>query len=218
MKKFEEDLAGYFEANIPEPNLTRIDKFDKLLEENKKHSIKMTYFKRIALSCMLILVIGISCMIPMFINKNNDNPPVRYYGDNDVIQVDVSEDFIRSYINENIPNYNFIFDDCNIISKYAIYDKESNSKLLALRLQLDKIDVPFTSVSMNIILNKNYTYSEHSTYINDSNLEEINDTKIYTKEHGDSFNYSLLCLIERQNHNTYLKLNIDDFELLEKFK
>ena len=218
MKKFEEDLAEYFETNIPEPNLSRIDKFDKLLEENKKHSIKMTYFRRIALSCMLILVIGISCMIPMFINKNNDTSPVRYYGDDDVIQVDVTDDFLRNYINENIPNYNFIFQDCNIISRYAIYDKETNSKLLALRLQLDKIDVPFTSVSMNIILNKNYTYSEHSTYVRDSIVEEVDDKKVYTTEHGDSFNYSLLCLIERQNYNTYLKLNIDDFELLEKFK
>ncbi len=215
MKNLDEELEQVYDIKIPEPDLSRLDKFDEKLKKNKQKRKRIVMFRRLAVACAMVLVVTLSVLIPIL---NRPKEVVKYYGDNNTIQVDVTQDFVKDYINENLPNYNFIFEDCILDSQYAIYDKDTSSKLLALRLQIDKNSIPFTSISINIILDKNYIYSKHSTFVNGAVEEPLENKTIYSLEKNDGILYSMLTLIERETYNTYLQLSINDVEILNKFK
>ena len=219
MKKFEQELERELEQAmnevLPKPDPSRLDKFDGILERNKKLRPRIVVFRRTALACILILVATLSCLIPIWMNNNDDDPPVRYYGDDNTVKVELTQEFVQDYINKNISNYNFIFEDCSVSDILGIY-QETSTELLAISMLASKTDTPVI-ININIVLNKNYTYSDHSKYIKDAEVEELENMKIYTREFNN-VNYSLYTLIDRPTYYTYLVLNINDSEILSKFK
>lgn len=218
-KKIEEEFDKVFEQpSTSNERPSQSERFKNQLQKNKELRKNIIIFRSIAaMSCLVLIVI--SCLIPVWMKDDETSSPpevIKYYGDNDIVQVEVSQDFVQEYINTNIPNYNFIFEDCELSDITAIYDKETKKSLLALNLKLDKNYTP-VKLTLNIVLNKNYTYSKHSYYIDTPNIEPLENKTIYTKEKVD-INYNLFVLIDRKTYNTYLNLNINDGEILNKFK
>ena len=213
MNNLEEELEQAFELEIPEPDLSKLNQFDSLLERNKNKRKKVVVFRRVAVACTLILLC-LACFIPLL---KRDTEIVRYYGDENTTQISITQEFAYNYISENLPNYTFIFEDCTFQSLHGIYDKETETRLLAIDMVVQSNNIPYTTLDINIVLNKNYTYSKHSYYVDTTNVETIGNKKIYNKEVIDD-NYKLYTLIERNSYNTYLVLNVNDTAILEKFK
>ena len=213
MNNLEEELEQAFELEIPEPDLSKLNQFDSLLERNKNKRKKVVVFRRVAVACTLILLC-LACFIPLL---KRDTEIVRYYGDENTTQISITQEFAYNYISENLPNYTFIFEDCTFQSLHGIYDKETETKLLAIEMVAQKNNIPYTTLDINIVLNKNYTYSEHENYVNTTDIELLDNMKVYNRENLEG-NYKLFVLIERINYNTYIELNINDTAILEKFK
>ncbi len=232
MKDLEKELENAFEPNIPEPNLDDLKMFDSLLEENKKKKAKHNkksyiIFRRCAISCVLVLSVLITALLPVIILSNKDDNTTKYYGDNEVIKVETDASFVQDYFTNNLPNYTFILEDCEWHSGFAIYDKETEKKLLALSFKVENVVTPvpeiptFTiksEIEIDIILDKHYTFADHSKFVSDSTIEAVNNINIYSVTRQD-VKPKYYTLFERPKYNTYvLMTNIKDDDFLEKFK
>ena len=163
-------------------------------------------------------MITISCFIPYWTKDKDPEPEIiRYYGDDNTVQITLTEDFVKKYINTNLPNYNFIFEDCSVSDILGIYDEETSQELLALTFKANKLNTP-VMIEINIVLNKNYTYSEHNNFILNATTEKIDNKTIYSKQISVGIYTKYYYLFERPTYNTYLILNINDLDIINNFK
>lgn len=211
--KIEKEIKEYYDnQNIPEikkDNFVKLKvEMDKSFEKNRKFN--RWKFATISLCSILILLISIS--IPFIIKYVNND---KYYSENGIIQNKIELNETRIYINENINQLNFIFDECQILYSYGYFDKDN--KLLALSINIEKNDIPFTNTTIDIVINKKYQFKMHETYTTNATITNHLDCTIYEKlvtNNNEEYKY---VLIDKKEYSIYLKLNIDDIEFIEKF-
>ncbi len=218
MKNLNEELKNSFYVDIPEPDLNKLKQFKPLVEQNAKPKNCLMFWKRAIVSCLLLLVIGAGVLTSIYLSNPKEKEIVRYYGDGNVSVQEVDDLFLTNYFNENMSNYSFILEDCTTYKKQAIYDKETETKLLAIHVVVINNNVPFTKVEIDIILNKKYVLKNHEEYVTGANTEKLTNLTIFTKETSDDIGYKKYILLERKEYKTYLKLDRNDTQLIEKFK
>ena len=216
-KKLEARLSSVAsEDYVATEKPSQSERFKTQLQKNKATRTKVVLIRNLIATCFLLLIC-FSCLIPIWMNEDNTPPKVvRYYGDNNTVKIQVTEEYLQNYINSNIPNYNFLFEEYEINYNLGTFDEETRENLLAISFTATKIGTPI-SLEITIVVNKNYTYSEHSNHITGATMQELENKRVYLREIEDSINPKTLILIDRPSYNTYIISNINDSGTINQF-
>lgn len=219
-KELDEKIVSYFESKIPEPDMESLERIKMKMQEDSKpkKSIKLNLFWRVFVSVACVIIILIPCiLIPILYkgDENNPNGPAdRYYTESETQKVSLEDDFVKNYINQNFSQYNFIFEDCESITAYGFY-AESN-KLMAINLVMFIKEI-YIDVEVNLIVDNHYTYSQDSTYRENTNITQFDGYKLYYKEIEGFYETKVYGLFEYDKYKTYVYLADIDENFFNKF-
>ncbi len=159
---------------------------------------------------------SLACFVTCIVVPVALNNTERYYGENDVEQEEIANTFFFDFINTNYPQYNFIQEDCDIENVYGYYSND-NHTLLAISSDLNKKDIPFTTVEFNLVMTNKYVFKYHSIYIDNAEITQYDNYTIYIKSKKTETNEKIYYLLEYSNYKLYLYFNLNDENFLEKF-
>lgn len=163
-----------------------------------------------AACCLLILI---PCIVLPIVLRDDEE---KYYSENEVLQEEISKDFLTQYFAENYSQYSFVLNECDISYMYGYYGNQSK-ELLAVSLELYRKDVPFTKIEFDLILTNRYQFKSHSLYTKDSTITDKNDYRLYYKEPEAMFGKELYGMLEYNKYKLYIHMNLNDTEFFEKF-
>ena len=200
----------YFKDDYTEPAPERLERLKEIMKQNKtnnKISKKNMWIKITSIAasmCCLILCI----VLPITLKQE----PLYTY--TDLVKNEIPVEEAGSYIDTYYPKYSFLFDDCNITVSYGQYAGE---KLCILGLKGSKKDIPFTYVEFTLIIDQKIEFPEKDNYILNSTIIENDGYILYKKVKEELQKQELFALIDCSNYDLYLKFDIDDEDLFNKF-
>lgn len=206
-KKLNKLAKEYFSENFSEMDPKVFNNLKNEVKTNKPKK-KQFWFKLTCGATALCCLIALCIVLPLTIK------PEPLYTYTDLTHHELSLDFCQEYINDNFSNYAFIFDDCNFLTNYGKYAKDS---LCILGMEGTKNDIPFTHLTFTLVLNQDIDYPEKVDYIWDAEIIENSDYVLYKKVLNDFQNQKVYALLDYDNYDLYLKFDIIDEQLLNKF-
>ena len=206
-KMLELSAQKYFSDDFSELEPNRINKLKNKVHANKT-TRKKIWIKFLSIATTMCCVIVLCVVLPLTLKQK----PLYTYTDLTRIEIPVEDS--RDYIDEYYPEYSFIFDDCNILVSYGQY---SDDELCILGLSGTKKDIPFTYVEFTLIINQTIDYPEREDYIEEAEIIQESDFVLYKKLISNIQTQELYALIDYKNYDLYLKFDINDEELLNKF-
>ena len=211
MNKLDEDLKSYFKENpIPQLDEQSLAELRQQVANNKRNKAKVRQ-KWITLmaTCLVVLLVP-AILLPILLR------PVKYYKDTDVTQTEVTATFAQEYVNTNYSQYNFVFEECELTYSYGIYSADKN-ELLSLNLEFFKLEVPFSTLKLDIIVNKNLELNKYELIKTDSTKTQTQEYVLYKKE---SEKYNLITysgLVEFKTYSIFIEINESDLDYFNKF-
>lgn len=197
----------YFTDDFSELEPNRINELKNKVNENKPNKkgfwLKFAYGATAA--CCLIAL----CIILPFALR-----PEELYTYTDLVRHDLTLDYCQEYINENYPKYAFIFEDCDFTVSYGQYAEDD---LYILGLRGTKNDIPFTYLEFTLIVNQEIDFPEEDYYVIGSEVTQYDEYTLHKKVVDGVQNQILYSLLDYDNYDLYLRFDIDDEELLNKF-
>lgn len=216
MKKIQDEIYEYFDNQpIPELDENTENKFKELVAKNKPKS-KAKFWKKFAIissisvCCLLCLVVPLIALLP------NTQPTTNFYTDDEATKIQMTEMEFNSFIQENFPQYNFLVDDFEFQSAIAFYNINNNI-LLAVCLQADEINNPYTNIEIYLVINNNFSLSTHNSYINNASYRKTDKYELYKKDINDIYNNKTTAYIVFSNYKLYINFDCVNDALLEQF-
>ncbi len=217
MNDVEKNIRKYFQDQDEAPDLTQgqIDHIhNQILLGKRLHKRRILKFALIGVCLVLTIlsctVIPLACMA----QKPTDKP-TKYYTDSTANQVNLEETFVKDYINTNYPQYNFIFEDCNVSVFAGYYDDEQN--LLALDLSFIKKDLPYSNIKFMLVEQRNFDCSERDNFVESAEITINDKYKLYKTLNETFYNTTIYGLFEYKSFSIYLTIDRSDFDYFEKF-
>lgn len=211
-KETKAEIVEYFkDSEIPEIKQSSIERLKQKTENKNRINVNFR-LKKIAIfaSCFLVLVTAI--LLPALLVK----PNATYYSFEDVNEEKIEYSLAEELINDTSSKYSFIFEEFSISKTNGIYSKDSN-KLLGVRISGEKNDIPFTAISFLIVLNKNFIPADRDVYLQGAEKTDYKDYTLYKRSEELITDTNILSVFEFDNYIVYLKINMNDIELFEKF-
>lgn len=206
-KMLELSAQKYFSDDFSELEPNRINKLKNKVSANKT-TRKNIWIKFLSIATTMCCVIVLCVVLPLTLKQK----PLYTYTDLTRIEIPVEDS--RDYIDEYYPEYSFIFDDCNILVSYGQY---ADDELCILGLSGTKKDIPFTYVEFTLIINQAIDYPEKDTYVTGAEVVQNERYTLYKKVIQNLQNQVLCTLLDYKDYDLYLKFDIDDEDLLNKF-
>lgn len=226
MKKrnLEKEIRANYEKRLQAPEMTpqMLEKWHNRVVENaqqnkntKRVPSPLVLWQKLAIVFCCIVMLLPCILVPTLWPK-----PETYYGDDEVEQVDLTVEYAQEYIQQNYDQYSFVFDDCEVEYSFG-YRETKSSRLVAISMKLNKIDVPFTSLELNLIVDKRYKYKYEDNYKSKVEATVNVDYIFYRKDEEEMYSVRIFVLLEYKNYKLFLNFKsqygIKDEEFLEKF-
>lgn len=214
----EKMIYEYFDQNIPEPKQENIDKLIERMRnmppktEQKTQKKPFAKWKFALVTCLVFVLMVPAIVLPIVLRPEEE----KYYTSSDVTRVDLTNDFVTNYIDQNYSQYNFIFDDTTIDFVYGYYT-DDNNKLVDIKLNLIKQDVPFTEIYFEIVVNKHFTINNKNRYTHEAEITTNANYTLYEKTIENVGSATYLKYFEYSNHEVYLEMNLEDLEFFNNF-
>lgn len=210
-KETDKQITEYFsKSNIPPINEKTIERLKKKTENLKPSSLSSA-FKRIAIATTCFAIIFISVLIPILNNKN----PV-YYSDIKTNEQSLSLENAQELISQNYSKYTFIFEDFTILKIRGVYSNDEN-KLLGVRIEGEKNDIPFSTLNFCLAINKNYIPTEREDYLFESEREDKGEYILHKKEKSDLLDTILYGVMDYKTYTLYIRITAEDYEMYNNF-
>ncbi len=201
------------EENVPELEADVLERLKAKVREKKvQKRVQISFWKNLAVAacCLLILI---PCIVLPIVLRDDEE---KYYSENEVVQEEISKDFLTQYFAENYSQYSFVLNECDVLFSYGYYDNE-NKQLLAVSLVLDKQDIPFTKIEFDLILSRKYKFKGHDSYIKDANISKGQDYILYQKVTESFYDEEFHGMLDYYKYKLYIHMNLNDTEFFEKF-
>lgn len=219
--KLAEEIKMSFEnSSIPalDPaNITKLQNYmdtktTKIGDKRKSKGKARPIFIRLSVALFSFVLVLVPCLLVFLLNANE----TQFYGENEITQQAIGrEDAIATLVAID-PRLSFVFDECACSFVYGYYQNETK-KLVALNMNLDKYDVPFTNVKMDVILDKRYQYKFHETFLVNAEITENARYTLYQKSVVVDNYTQLWAAFLYDEYKLYLKLDCEDFDFFNKF-
>ena len=206
-KKLNKLAKEYFSEDFSEMDPKVFNNLKNEVKTNKPKK-KQFWFKLTCGATALCCLIALCIVLPLTIK------PEPLYTYTDLTHHELSLDFCQEYINDNFSKYAFIFDECNFSVSYGQYAKD---ELYILGLRGTKNNIPFTYLEFTLIINQGINYPEKEDYIVGAEIIENAEYLLYKKVMDGFQNQIIYALFDYDGYDLYLKLNINDEDLLNKF-
>lgn len=217
-KKMQKDINDYFDKESPEPNMETFRKIKENIYSNQNQKKQMLKYVLPMASIVIITVISIIFTL-ILTNKtppSNPTTPPNYYMDNILTKTDTNIEFLQDYISNYYTKYDFIFSEDYEIYECSKFSHEENIKMLNIKLYNNL--PPFTEIEMILIIDNLLIYSDDNNFKKSAQITTTNNYKMYYTEIETLYSNKINVLFEYENYRLYLSFNIQDTELLEKFK
>lgn len=205
-KILELSAQEYFSDDFSELEPNRIKKLKNKVSANK--ATRNMWIKILSIATSMCCIIVLCVVLPLTLKQK----PLYTY--TDLTRIEMSLEDSKDYIDEYYPEYSFIFDDCNILVSYGQY---ADDELCILGLSGTKKDIPFTYVEFTLIINQTIDYPEKDTYVTGAEVVQNERYTLYKKVIQNLQNQVLCTLLDYKDYDLYLKFDIDDEDLLNKF-
>jgi len=214
-EELDEKIRNYFESQIPEPDMEALARIKSKFQEQPVPSRRFNFnlFWKSFVAAICFIAVILPCILIPVLSKSDSNND-RYYTENDVQRVELQKDFMETYINQNYPQYNFIFEDCDFNGGFGYYAE--NNRLMALSLEMIR-KVIYIDVTINIIVDNHYYFSADSTYKNQATITNREGHKLYYKEVENFYETTIYGLFEFKDYSLYLMLSDSDNTFFNKF-
>jgi len=200
------------EENVPELEADVLESLKaKVREKRAVKRVHVSFWKNLAVAACCLLIM-IPCIVLPIVLREDES----YYSEDDVVQEEISKEYLTQYFSENYSQYSFVLDECDVLFSYGYYDN-TNKQLLAVSLVLDKQDIPFTKIEFDLVLTNKYKFKSHDLYIKDTEKTLKEGYTLYYKEPEVMFGYELCGILEFSNYKLYIHMNTNDKEFFEKF-
>ena len=201
--------------NIPQFTDNEKENLKNKILKNKQNR-KVFVRKRFAIiSAILIVILIPSILIPALTIGPEDN--TKYYSDTDVVQQELTVDFVQSYIGENYNKYSFIFDECEVTYSYGIYSAENQEELLSINVELFMYEPPFATIKFDIIINKGLDLRKYNVIKSEGEKYKTEEYTRYRKDNVEMHQIKRRELIEYVDYNIFLDIDQDDDDAFNKF-
>ena len=122
-EELDEKIRNYFESQIPEPDMEALARIKSKFQEQPVPSRRFNFnlFWKSFVAAICFIAVILPCILIPVLSKSDSNND-RYYTENDVQRVELQKDFMETYINQNYPQYNFIFEDCDFNGGFGYYE------------------------------------------------------------------------------------------------
>ncbi len=217
-KKMQKDINEYFDKESPEPNMETFRKIKEHIYNNQNQKKQTLKYVLPMASIVIITVISIIFTL-ILTNKtppSNPTTPPNYYMDSTLTKTDTNIEFLQDYISNYYKKYDFIFSEDYEIYECSKFSHEGNIKMLNIKLYNNL--PPFTEIEMILIIDNLLIYSDDDNFKTSAIITTTNNYKMYYKEIEGLYMNKINVLFEYENYRLYLSFNMQDTELLEKFK
>ena len=211
--EIDEKLEDYYK-NKPIPQLdeqTKEKLRDKIRQNQANARPRKNMFKKLSILATCLILILIPCIVLPIALK-----PEKYYKDNNVTQTELTTEYVTSYINENFEQYNFIFSECEVTYTYGIYSTDTN-ELLSINIELFKLAPPFSTIKIDLVVNKNLELSKYESYFADSEVITNDNYTMYKKTIETLLDTKIWACLEFNNYELYLEIDRLDEDFFNMF-
>lgn len=214
-EELDEKIRNYFESQIPEPDMEALARIKSKFQEQPVPSRRFNFnlFWKSFVAAICFIAVILPCILIPVLSKSDSNND-RYYTENETQKVVLEYDYLNNYINENYSKYSFIFDDCEFVSGYGYYAE--NDKLMAININMVRKDI-FIDVEINLVIDKNFTYSADKNYKDQATITNREGHKLYYKEVENFYETTIYGLFEFKDYSLYLILSDSDSTFFNKF-
>lgn len=215
MDDFEKQIEQVFVTeSIPDLDESTIAQLKNRVKLNKtKHTTNSNtlFWKRFAICCCAVILLLPCILLPILLNGNE-----KFYAENNAVQVNLTSEFLSSYINKNYNQFSFILETCDAENITGLYD-ENRKNLLAMKMVLNKNDMPYTNIKMSMIVDRYFQTEDHNIYVKNATKVEDENYILYKKEIKSMYKTNYYFLIEYKSISIYLIMNKNDVNFIEKF-
>ena len=221
-KNIKHKIDSYFSKDLPDPDMALFDQIkakipeQKVKVQNRGLSLKFRWL----ISCFtLVAIILPSILIANFFHPNKKititptEVPKRYYTSGEVNKIEITNEEINNYINDNFPKYSFIFDECNIQDTFK-YEFEDNIVEVSL-VATEKVSP--LRINFYLITDNYYNYDDDSAYRSNAVIEEKEDYTLYYTELVNMYFTTVYELFKYENYRLYINFNYKDESVINKF-
>ena len=200
------------EENVPELEADVLESLKaKVREKRAVKRVHVSFWKNLAVAACCLLIM-IPCIVLPIVLREDES----YYSEDDVVQEEISKEYLTQYFSENYSQYSFFLDECDVLFSYGYYDN-TNKQLLAVSLVLDKQDIPFTKIEFDLILTNKYKFKGHDSYVKDAVISKQQNYTLYQKLTESFYDEEFHGLLEYPKYKLYIHMNLNDSEFFEKF-
>lgn len=210
-EKFLHAVNEYYDAKIPEPDENELNILkDKLRQQKNYKSNRKLPLKNIfigAVSCLLIVLISIFLFLPK---------KEKYFLESDLEMVELNQTDAVNLLAEHFNEYKHIFDICELNSAFS-YNSTNNNEPITIKYRLTKNDIPYTSIYLQIDLEKYFINNNTNLYKLDAEISNYSNFTLYEKTINEVNNENYMKFLDFGNYRIFLNLNIDDSEIFDIF-
>ena len=204
-------VKDYFDNEIPEPDENDVEKLKQNLRISKAKNKKILGFKKFAIAMIVVLILIPSIALPMILREDDRI----YYRDDDLERVIMEKNDAKDVIFDNYSIYQGIFDLCNLNNAYGYYSKDN--KLISIQYYLERNEMPFTSLTLQIDLTNYYLNPNKDIYKLNSDKTEYKKYVVYEKVINEIDTTTVMKLIIFKSYSVYLNLSLEDSDIINMF-
>ena len=180
----------------------------KVMQNKKQKDEKKSFWTRISLCASSALLLVICIALPFLINNNE------FYAEMDLPKHVIETTEAESFIDENYPQYSFIFDDYDVTLCEGYY-KNNNLQLFSLSA-IYKNDNTMT-LELNLVMSNRLIFSEHDDYSLNADFSQHENYSLYYRETTTLLTKNTYLLQIFNNYNIYLKFANAEQTLIDNF-
>ena len=180
----------------------------KVMENKRQKQEKRSFWTRISLCAPSALLLVICIALPFLINNNE------FYAETDLPKNVIEITEAESFIDENYPQYSFIFDDYEITLCEGYY-KNNNLQLFSLSAQHKENNSII--LTFNLVQSRNLIFSENKDYTSNATITPNENYTFYYKEINNINTSQVYMLLDYSQYDLYIQFNIKDQTLIDRF-